>query len=88
MRLEALPEIPSEDNFSLKLYMPLVSRIGFVTVTEPPFFDSLITLGNLERESGFECTFLATLNHRQRTKCLPYHGYVNVHDPDNSPLPL
>ena len=48
MRSETLPEIPSEDNVSLKLFMPLVLRIGFVTVFEPPFLDSLITLGNME----------------------------------------
>ena len=61
MRLEALPEIPSEDNFSLKLFMPLVLRIGFVIVDEPPFLDSLIKYGTLEEKSGFECSFLATL---------------------------
>ena len=61
MRSEILPEIPSEDNVSLKLFMPLVLRIGFVTVFEPPFLDSLITLGNMEEQSRFECSFLTTL---------------------------
>ena len=48
MRLEALPEIPSQDNFSLKLFMHLILKTGFVTVDEPPFLDSLMNLGNLE----------------------------------------
>ena len=61
MRSEALPEILSEDNFSLKLSMPLFLRIGFVRVDEPTFLDSLKTLGILERESGFECSFLESL---------------------------
>ena len=61
MRSEAVSEISSKDNFSLKLSVPLVLRIGFVTVNEPLFLDSLITLGNLEGESDFECSFLAAL---------------------------
>ena len=39
MRLEALPKIPSEDTSLLKFFMPLVLRIGFVTVDESPFLD-------------------------------------------------
>ena len=59
--METFPKILSEDNFSLELSMPLILRIGFLTVDEPPFLDSLITLGNLEEESGFECSYPATL---------------------------
>ena len=61
MRSEVLLEIPSEDNFYLKLYMLLVLRIVLVTVNKTPFLDSLITLGNLKEESGFEWPFLAIL---------------------------
>ena len=41
MRSETLPEIPTEDNFSLNFYMPLVLKISFVIVNESPFLDSL-----------------------------------------------
>ena len=61
MRSEALPEIPSQENFSLKLFMPLFLRIGLVTVDDSPFLDSLITLCYLEEGSGFECSLLVTL---------------------------
>ena len=45
--------------FFLKLSIPLVFMISFVTVDEPPFLESLITLVNLEEESSFECSFLS-----------------------------
>ena len=69
MRSEALLEISSEQNFSLKLYIPLVLRTGFLTVDELPFLDLLITLGNFEEESGFECSFLEILE-----PCLCFQG--------------
>ena len=61
MRSKALPEIPSEENFYLKLYMLLALRIALVTVNKTPFLDSLRTLRNLKEESGFERSFLAIL---------------------------
>ena len=61
MRSEALPEIPSEENFYLKMYMLLALRIALVTVNKTPFLDSLIPLRNLKEESSFERSFLAIL---------------------------
>lgn len=52
MILEALPEVPSEEKFSLKVSIPLVLQIKFVIVDN---------LRKLEEELGFKCSFLVNL---------------------------
>ena len=53
--LETFPEIPSD--FSLKLSMLLVLRIGFLTVDEPPFLNSLIPSVTWKKNRGLNAHF-------------------------------